>query len=113
MDVLALKLKVSGAKGIKSSRERDFNIFTGPGEARASGGSLAAFGAAHELRLNKPVVDHTGLKGVYDFSVHWTPSRDSAEDVSRMKQAFLDQLGLEFVPAREQVEVLVVERASN
>jgi hypothetical protein len=52
----------------------------------------------------KPVVDQTGLTGNYDF----TTGPFGPEEINH---AFLDQLGLELVPGREPIEMLVVEKA--
>jgi len=60
-----------------------------------------------ETRFYKPVVVQPGLSGNYDFTFQW-------EDVQGMQQALsndLAQAGLELVPGREPIEMLVVEKA--
>jgi uncharacterized protein (TIGR03435 family) len=82
------------------------------------------------LRLGRPVVDRTGLKGHYAFNLHWTP--DPSED-ERMRasdwqggapsasvptgppllEAVQQQLGLKLVPVTEPVQVLVIDHAEQ
>jgi uncharacterized protein (TIGR03435 family) len=54
----------------------------------------------------QPVIDQTGLTGNYDFIT-------GAFGPNEINQVFLDQLGLELVPSREPVEMLVVEKAND
>jgi len=67
-------------------------------------------------RLDRPVVNRTELAGGYNFTLHWSPANgqvedaDDAEDVS-IFTAVAEQLGLRLKPAKEPVEVLVVDRA--
>ena len=83
------------------------------------------------LRLGRPVVDRTGLKGHYAFDLHWTP--DPSED-ERMKasewqgaayssspvpsgpplmEAVQQQLGLKLVLVTEPLQVLVIDHAEQ
>ncbi len=60
----------------------------------------------------RPVVDHTGLSGKYDFTLKYTPSADGAADESGRPSIFTaleEQLGLKLVSTKEPVEVLVVD----
>jgi uncharacterized protein (TIGR03435 family) len=58
--------------------------------------------------LQIPTVDQTGLNKNFDINLKWNridPQHDS------LRNALLDQLGLELVPGRESIEMLVVEKA--
>lgn len=60
----------------------------------------------------RPVVDHTGLTGKYDFTLEYTPFGRAATDESGRPSIFTaleEQLGLKLVPMKEPVEVLVVD----
>lgn len=77
--------------------------------------------------LGRPVRDQTGLKGIYDVTLRWTPDQspdavltvpeggsqvdDSAPDSSRLSifTAIQEQLGLKLESAKGPVEVLVVD----
>jgi uncharacterized protein (TIGR03435 family) len=61
-----------------------------------------------EGTFNKPVIVQPGLSGNYDITFQW-------EDAQGKKQAMADELaqaGLELVPSRETIELLVVEKAN-
>jgi uncharacterized protein (TIGR03435 family) len=62
-----------------------------------------------ERRLGKPVIDQTGLNGRYDIRLQWQ-SPPSESDNEHFQQALLDQLGLELVPSRQPIAMLVVEK---
>ena len=60
----------------------------------------------------RPVVDHTGLSGKYDFTLKYTPLAGASTDESGRPSIFTaleEQLGLKLVSAKEPVEVLVVD----
>ena len=61
-----------------------------------------------------PVVDRTGLTGRFDFSLKWNEQENQQNQVipDTLKQALLNQLGLELVPATAPVEMLVVKKAN-
>jgi uncharacterized protein (TIGR03435 family) len=68
-----------------------------------------------EYVFDRPVVLQLGLSGNYDFSFEWDEHEGDSRDVAntRMRQAItreLNQLGLELVPGREPIEMLVVEK---
>ena len=57
-------------------------------------------------------VDLTGLKGRYDFKLQWTVDEAQATDADAppgLFTAIQEQLGLKLTPAKEQVEVIVVD----
>jgi uncharacterized protein (TIGR03435 family) len=62
-----------------------------------------------QAALQIPVVDETGLKGLYDFKFTWDNS-DPTKIRENIRQAVLDQLGFKLVPTNMPVEMLVVER---
>ncbi len=73
--------------------------------------------------LGRTIVDKTGLRGPYDFTLNWTP--DDADPSSSQSPngaaqetdaswgsiftAIQEQLGLKLVPAKGPVEVLIVD----
>lgn len=56
--------------------------------------------------LGSPVVDRTGLDGLYDYTLEW-PDAGSSLFTS------VDQLGLKLEAKKEPVEVLVIDRAEH
>jgi uncharacterized protein (TIGR03435 family) len=75
----------------------------------------AALGA---LYADRPVLDKTGLKGLYDFRLQWTPDRSSrganptSPPVSQglsLFDALEEQLGLRLTPGKGPLPVLVID----
>ena len=60
----------------------------------------------------RPVVDKTGLTGKYDFTLEFEPAARAGKDESGRPSIFTaleEELGLKLVPAKEPVEVLVID----
>ena len=54
------------------------------------------------------VVDHTGLRGYFDVELEWAED-ETVTDKPSMFAALQEQLGLKLEPAREPVDVIVVD----
>jgi len=71
----------------------------------------------------RPVVDHTGLSGPYDFTLQWARTQDQAADSSTVEAeaavgpsiftAVREQLGLRLVPQTGPIEVLVIDHVER
>ncbi|HEY9137310.1 MAG TPA: TIGR03435 family protein [Terriglobus sp.] len=64
----------------------------------------------------KVVVDRTGLTGNYDVKLEWSPDDGSAPADSNAPsffRAIQEQLGLKLVPAKEPLEVLVLDHVEQ
>jgi uncharacterized protein (TIGR03435 family) len=113
-DVLLLTLKSSHAPGLKpvsglgSSDDRAI----GPGHCSGPDQSLASIAELLEEYFQEPVLDKTGVAAHFDVEVTWDES-EYRHNPDGLKQALLDQLGLELVPGRAPVEMLVVEKAKD
>jgi bla regulator protein blaR1 len=100
----------------------------GRGELTAQ--SLGMEEIAHLLtqQTGRTVVDNTGLKGNYDFTLHWTPdqstpalngpgggsdSTTSSESGPSIFTALQEQLGLKLESQKGPVEVLVVDHVEK
>jgi uncharacterized protein (TIGR03435 family) len=62
----------------------------------------------------RPVVDMTGLTGVYDFSVEWAMKAviDNGGDGQSMFEA-VEKLGLKFVPTNHAIDLIVVDHCDK
>lgn len=64
---------------------------------------------------DRPVVDKTGLNGLFKFTLEW--SREGAapegEGLPSVYTAVEEQLGLKLRPSRDPVEVIVIDRAER
>jgi uncharacterized protein (TIGR03435 family) len=63
-----------------------------------------------ENSLGKPVIDETRLTQKYSGSLKWNPQSDETAELKEIQNSLSDQLGLELVPSREPIEMLVVEK---
>ena len=67
-----------------------------------------------ELRgIALPVIDRTGIPGIYDITLKSAASAIVESDGSSLLTLIRDQLGLKLVSARDPIEVLVVDRAEK
>jgi uncharacterized protein (TIGR03435 family) len=77
-------------------------------------------------QLGRPVVNHTGLDGNFDYKLEWTPDPspsipgDSAEGAATadpggpsLAAALLEQLGLRLESKKAPVEVIVIDRVTK
>jgi uncharacterized protein (TIGR03435 family) len=85
------------------------------GAAQMAGKSSMA-GLAVQLSLpmaaGKPVVDKTGLEGVYSYFLYFmpvSPTRAAEVDAPILTDAIQQQLGLKLQPAKEPMPVIVVD----
>jgi uncharacterized protein (TIGR03435 family) len=83
---------------------------------RTSMAGLARFLAGPNVRLGRLVVDKTGLEGVFDFTLDWTPEngdRKNADAPPSIFEALQEQLGLKLDAQKGPVEVLIVDHAEK
>ena len=67
--------------------------------------SLVSAGLSRLSVDGELVIDRTRIKGNMDIELNWDVTPEG------LKQALIDQLGLELVPGNEFIEFLVVEKA--
>jgi uncharacterized protein (TIGR03435 family) len=85
--------------------------------ARLGNGALAGRGISMErlaAELNvtgRVVVDRTGLTGLFDLDVEWTPDEEGTN--ADLFRALRDQLGLKLAGTRVPVEVIVIDSAAK
>lgn len=115
--------------GSKLQKKADANR----GFMRLDLGGLASDGTPLDLlvqqlsmRLGRTVVDKTGLKGNYAYTLHWTPDADEQAHIHRedtfapalppsnssappLLTAIQEQLGLTLQPKTDRVQVLVID----
>jgi uncharacterized protein (TIGR03435 family) len=58
---------------------------------------------------HEKVIDKTGLTGLYDFHLEWTPEDSPLPDVPLMANVLNDRLGLTISRSVERTEVIVVD----
>lgn len=114
MPAYALVIAKSGSK-LKEPSDATSGIsqFGGStGEVKWANSPLTDLRFLLAKETGRPVVDHTGLTGKYDFTLEYTPFARASTDESGRPSIFTaieEQLGLKLVPTKQPVEVLVVE----
>jgi uncharacterized protein (TIGR03435 family) len=67
--------------------------------------------------IPRPVVDQTGLSGLYDFTLTWVhdPSGDDAtsDNIANFREALKTQLGLELKPSHAPISILIVDHVDH
>jgi uncharacterized protein (TIGR03435 family) len=100
------------------TRERGHRTF------HLASATTAKFAKMLSSNLDHPVKDMTQLEGLYAFSLDWIPdltmagagSAGAGNDNARGPNIFTavqEQLGLKLEPAKEQLEVLVIDKAEK
>ena len=95
----------------------------GPSPIMVQGEPLASLVDVLSAQLGRTILDRTGLKGNYDFTLQWTPDQSPAGSVEAPKvgepvtgsaalpilAAIQEQLGLKLEPSTAPEEVLVID----
>lgn len=108
-DVLLLKVRTPDAPGLNVSKDNNSSAGSGPGYYKMTGAYMDWLALHLEGRFSMPILNRTELTNRYDVSLRWTTSSGKISS-SEFKKLLLDQLGLELVPSREPIEMLVVEK---
>lgn len=103
-------------------------FFRGLGNLVCSNATMADFaGLMQGAVLDKPVVDHTGIKGKFDFTLKWTPDQSQFEAFGGIKNppaeapdappdlytAIQQQLGLKIDTTKAPTDVMVIDKVAQ
>ena len=80
---------------------------------KASKMSMVDVAAALRRQVGRPVEDHTGLKGDFDFQIEWAPEETSDSAYPALFTVLKEQLGLKFQPAKGTTETLVIDQIAQ
>ena len=98
-------MRIGAAGGLKRAAGDGTSIMLGKNNARIQSASPAQLAAAMQALIGRPVIDETGLSGLYSLELAWQQgSPDSLKAVLR------ERAGLELVPATMNLEALVIEK---
>jgi uncharacterized protein (TIGR03435 family) len=127
MSHYALVAAKSGPK-LTPSDQPGYSTRSGPGTLVATGLSLDDLANYLARRLDRPVIDATGIPGRFDLKLNWSPDETqsnpempnpnqppAAADETRPSifRALEEQLGLRLEGRKAPVEILVVDRAER
>jgi uncharacterized protein (TIGR03435 family) len=109
-----LKVKFPNAPGLKhGNRSNEYMLWKNSGSRlEFRNRPLVALADEAEALANIPVIDETGLTIFFDFDLDCKQTDLVNRNWDNVNQA-LDQLGLELVPSRELIKMLVVEKVKD
>jgi bla regulator protein blaR1 len=115
--------------GIKDQNGHSGNHMMRVGRGELTAQSIAMDQVAHLLtqQVGRTVIDHTGLKGNYDFTLHWTPDQSvplngpgggpdnatASESGPSIFTAIQEQLGLKLESQKGPVEIIVIDHVEK
>ncbi|HVW12110.1 MAG TPA: TIGR03435 family protein [Bryobacteraceae bacterium] len=113
MQVYSLTVAKSGAKLTGHQGGGDTSTHISNGRDRVSvtstNISMTSFAGLLGRRLDRMVIDKTGLSGSYDVSVDWAPEASTDTDEASIFTALQDQLGLKLESGKAPVEIIVID----
>ena len=132
LSVYAIAIGKNGPSGTKMTTNTTSGVRIGSeglGRVRFQGATMGNLATQLQLRvLDRPVIDQTGLKDRYDFTLDWRPDefqfpavpaerRAAAmvknEALPDLFTAFQEQLGLKLQATKAPVPVLVIDKVSR
>jgi uncharacterized protein (TIGR03435 family) len=113
VEVLLLKVTEPNAKGLVVSATPGGSFRTGLGTIEAINTSVGGIARALEGQLQKPVIDETGLTNHYDVALKWEQESFDKPNPDGLAKALREQLGLNLIPARRPVEMVLVEQVKQ
>jgi uncharacterized protein (TIGR03435 family) len=84
-----------------------------PDQLVASGATIAEFVALLAAKLQQPVIDHTGIEGLYNFSVQYAPENMPDSPYPSLFTAMQEQCGLKLERATAPAETFAIERVER
>ena len=117
----AIAVAKGGPKIAKSADQDGNSDQTGNGsskqmEMKFTNNSMPEFALGMTFFEDRPVVDETGLKGKYDFTLRWQPNETATNEEGAPPLLFTaieEQLGLKLEPKRGMVDVMVVDKVER
>ena len=107
-DMEVYELKVKDLKMEETVSSGGSSSSSGLGRMSAVNSSISGLAWSLENLLGKPVLDKTGLTNRYDFQLKWK-QQGRAVEPEVLLEAVHTQLGVELIPARQRVEVVILE----
>lgn len=80
---------------------------------KVSNASMVDVAAALRRQAGRPVEDHTGLSGKFDFTIEYAPQETADSADPSLFTVLKEQLGLKLRPAKGPIEMLVIDQISE
>lgn len=131
LPVYRLIMAKGGPKLTPTTKEEELATNTAavgiaPGAMTVRNATLGEFASLMQryVRLDRPIVDCTGIAGKYDFKLNWTPDFSqfdgnlpgparNDENAPGLYTAIQEQLGLKLEAAKEPTDVLVIDHVER
>jgi uncharacterized protein (TIGR03435 family) len=130
LSVYAITVGKTGPKLTKSTGDPNGlygAFFRGRGNMVCSNANMGDFAANLQSRLDRPVLDQTGISGRYDFTLKWTPDdsqfvgqslpspqpTDDGTTPPNLFTAIQQQLGLKIEAKKAPADVLVIDHVER
>ena len=109
---------VRGGPKMKAASGVDSNFTFGTGHVAASELSMAEFAdrlGGPVFQLGYPVIDSTGIRGTFDFTLDWSSGDAAVEPLARpsLFTAIEEQLGLKLRSEKSMIDIWVVDHAER
>jgi uncharacterized protein (TIGR03435 family) len=122
-DVDCADVNARAAKNDDGTSKCGFRRLPGKATGRATMQQLASPFLNGAVDDHRPVEDYTGLAGTFEFDIEWTPTMPIPADAppappvdpngASLFTALREQLGLKLEPAKNSIDVLVVDSAQH
>lgn len=85
----------------------------GKNQISVTGISIGQFAGMLAKEMGRGIIDKTGLRGNYDFSLEWDPDQIAGSPVPSVFAALQEQMGLKLESQKATVDVLVIDSAEK
>jgi uncharacterized protein (TIGR03435 family) len=80
---------------------------------KASKTSMTDIAAALRRQAGRPVEDHTGLEGSFDFQIEWAREETPDSADPSLNTVLKEQLGLKLQSAKGAIEILIIDQIAH
>jgi len=82
-------------------------------DMRVTNSTMTDIAAALRRQAGRPVEDHTGLQGAYDFEIQWAPDETADSADPSLFTVLKEQLGLKLRPAKGADQSIVIDHIAE
>lgn len=98
---------------LESQPSMSTNSDGGRAVMKVSKASMTDIAAAFRRQAGRPVEDHTGLEGSFDFQIEWSREETPDSVVPPLVTVLKEQLGLKLQAAKGAIETLVIDQIAR
>jgi len=110
--VYELVVAKNGSKP-KASVDGQYGVRRGLGHLEVRHASIATFIRSLNEPSDRPILDKSDIRGLFDFTLDWTPEGRTGAEGPSIFTAMEEQLGLKLESRREPLEYLVIDHVER